>query len=509
MSSDYKTKKIDDDSDDVKNDVDVEKIDVNIQNSSEMKAEKSNIKTDDENNNSQIAEIKDTNEGNTTNSSVPWYKNKKYQKIGLFAIIGVVICALVIVLAVCLSKKNKSKNPPHQENNLIFNYKISTLYFNSVKDETIKTILEDIKSDSKNRRLSEKKNIKTIKTDYLFAIVSVPNNVVDYYTGYVLMLKREEKLDGNYITKSFDDLDNINNDKSYNGVMRVKYKGDGTILEIVGQKDLNELYYNEINDTITCLIPRIIVPNDERNLYEVYNGNNNYSEEPDTNENKTSYLNNINGRLGLNDSALIGSEYYADINITIEKGNYKQMTFNKRLLIQNGEYEKSVDSSLPKNKTFMGDEIDDDITVNGLIQSVETISNQTLNYERDDGEELAIKYKNKLEKFEFSENKLSSANRLRVLSNEEYEENLKLQNELGNNLNNLRDLAELGEVTQSLYFPLIFNYEIFKMNVLGLQMALRARIDWIPSEGYIMSKISFQRGNKIIELVDNSTEIKN
>ena len=110
MSSDYKTKKIDDDSDDVNNDVDVEKIDVNIQNSSEMKPEKSNIKTDDENNNSQIAEIKDTNEGNTTYSSVPWYKNKKYQKIGLFAILGVVICALVIGLAVGLSKKNKSKN---------------------------------------------------------------------------------------------------------------------------------------------------------------------------------------------------------------------------------------------------------------------------------------------------------------------------------------------------------------------------------------------------------------
>ena len=153
MSSDYKTKKIDDDSDDVNNDVDVEKIDVNIQNSSEMKPEKSNIKTDDENNNSQIAEIKDTNEGNTTYSSVPWYKNKKYQKIGLFAILGVVICALVIGLAVGLSKKNKSKNPPSEEN-IIFNYKISTLYFNSVKDETIKTILEDMNSDSKSRRLS-------------------------------------------------------------------------------------------------------------------------------------------------------------------------------------------------------------------------------------------------------------------------------------------------------------------------------------------------------------------
>jgi hypothetical protein len=103
MNPKYKTNKIDDDSsyekndvDAEKNDVDVEGVDVNIQNSSEMKAEKSNIKTDEENNNSQIAEIKDTNEGNTTYSPIPWYKNKKYRTIGLFVILGVVISALVI-----------------------------------------------------------------------------------------------------------------------------------------------------------------------------------------------------------------------------------------------------------------------------------------------------------------------------------------------------------------------------------------------------------------------------
>jgi hypothetical protein len=365
-------------------------------------------------------------------------------------------------------------------------------------------------SDSKNRRLTDKSNTKTIKTDYLFAIVSEPDNETEYYTGYVLMLKREEKLKGNDKAKSFNDLDNINNDKGYNGVIRIKFFYNGTILEIVGQKDINELYYNEINDTISCLIPRIINESksdrsDRRNLDEV-DGINHYSNETDTKENKTSYLNNIKGRLSLNDSALLNSEYKADINITIEKGNYKQMTFNKELVIQNGEYEKSVDPSL--NKTYMGDDINDDITVNGLIQKVETISNQTLNFERDGGEELALKYKDKLEKFDFSDNKLSST-KLRVLSNEEYEENLKLQNEFGNNLNNLRDLADLGDVTQSLYFPLIFNYEIFKMNVLGLQMALRARIEWVPSAGYIVNKISFQRGNKNFELSDAKIEIKN
>ena len=173
MSSKYVTKKIDDDSDDMNNvennEMDVEKIDVNIQNSSEMKAEKSNIKTDEDNNKSQI---EDTNEGNTTYSPLPWYKNKKYQKIGLFVFLGVVICALVIGLAVGLSKK-KPNNPPAEDNNTyIFNYKISTLYFNSVKEETVKTILEDKNSNSKYRRLSLKNNTKTIKTDYLFAIAA-------------------------------------------------------------------------------------------------------------------------------------------------------------------------------------------------------------------------------------------------------------------------------------------------------------------------------------------------
>ena len=188
MSSKYKTNKIDDDDsyeknevDAEKNDVDVEGVDVNIQNSSEMKEEKSNIKTDEENNKSQIAEIRDTNEGNTTYSPIPWYKNKKYRTIGLFVILGVVICALVIGLAVGLSKKNKTNNPPPEDKTYIFNYKISTLYFNSVKEETIKTILEDMNSDSKNRRLSLKNNTKTIKTDYLFAIVSLPDNKTVMY----------------------------------------------------------------------------------------------------------------------------------------------------------------------------------------------------------------------------------------------------------------------------------------------------------------------------------------
>jgi len=433
MSSDYKTKKIDDDSDDVNNDVDVEKIDVNIQNSSEMKPEKSNIKTDDENNNSQIAEIKDTNEGNTTYSSVPWYKNKKYQKIGLFAIIGVVICALVIVLAVCLSKKN-TKNPP-EEKNYIFNYKISTLYFNSVKDETIKTILEDIKADSKNRRLKEIDNIKTIKTEYLLAIVSEPiENVTNYYTGYVLMLNRKEYLNGKE-KNSFDDSKNIDNENNYRGIMQIKFLKDGTIIDRLFQSDLNDLYRNEINDTIFGILPKLNLSDltGNRNLEE-FNGELPEYEYGDVDKSKNiSWISNVlDGKLSLDNDALKNSQYNSNINITIQNDEIKESVIQKTIIIKNDEYEKSDEyyDDTDKDSVLFGKELNDDITIGGLIQSIVTKSNQTLKFIKDGGKELAKKYENKLKNLNLiSENEIPSTNRLRVLSNEEYEKNMKLQNE--------------------------------------------------------------------------------
>jgi hypothetical protein len=76
---------------------------------------------------------------------------------------------------------------------------------------------------------------------------------------------------------------------------------------------------------------------------------------------------------------------------------------------------------------------------------------------------------------------------------------LKSQNEYKNNLNNLRDLALLGDITESMQFPLAFTYELFKSSALGLQISFRAKIEWVPSSGTIIYQLIYQRGSQINE----------
>ena len=204
----YRTNQIDNSNDEQ---VDIEKIDVNISKSSEIKCENSDINEENENNN---LGVKDTdNPANVIASpKTRWYRNPTYRKIGLFVLLGVVISSLVIGLAVgltgCRGSNCKTPPPPSDSNNttnttddddkfIIYTYKISTLYFNSTKEEIIKTLLEELNVDNK-RRLKEQKKTKTINTEYLFTIVSVPNDTlnIDYYTGYVLILNRSETLKG-------------------------------------------------------------------------------------------------------------------------------------------------------------------------------------------------------------------------------------------------------------------------------------------------------------------------
>ena len=103
----------------------------------------------------------------------------------------------------------------------------------------------------------------------------------------------------------------------------------------------------------------------------------------------------------------------------------------------------------------------------------------------------------------------SSLNQLRILSNEEYEGNLKLQNEYKKNLNNLRNLADLGDVTQSMSIPLVFEHDLFKANILGLQLALRVKIEWNPSSNIIIYKLSYQRGKTNYDLDEKVVKIEN
>ena len=513
MSSHYQTNRIDSNSVDDANDINVEQIDVNVDNSN----------TYDDNNNSNVGEI--TEKESPKYTSIPWYKNKKYRKIGLYAIIGVVICSLVIGLAVGLSKKggddpNNPTNPSDpsdpsnpsnpsdpsnpsnpnipsivdEKDEKIYQFKISTLYFNSTTEETIQTILELLGLGSdKKRRLKEINKTKTINSEYLFAIVSEPNGTNNYFTGYLLILNRNETLEGNNKSKYFDDSSNIDNDKNFNGV-RVKFKDDGTIIEQLVLKDFNDLYLNEINDTIACIIPKYL------------NSSQNNLKKED--EKEKFVLNDIIGGLSLNDSVLVNSLYNASIKSSGENGTPKGGVFVKKIKLENGEYDKSNEKmSLTEDTITIGDELTDDITINGLIKSIETNSIQTIKFEKDGGEELAKKYKDKFEKLQWLNS--SSSNRLRVLSKEEYEEKLKLQNEYGKNIDNLRNLADLGDVTESMQNPLVYKYEVFKTNALGFQFILRAIIEWNPTTSNITYKLSYQIQNTKFDLEDVKINIAN
>ena len=492
----YKTKKLDD-SNDEKYDVEPEDINVNIDNGNELNNERS-INTENENNNSGSPEIEtEFTPNNVVSSSkpkTPWFRNPTYRKIGFFAIIGVVICAIIIVLAVCLSKPKKN-TPINEENNngkyVIFSYNISTLYFNSTKEETIKTLLEDLNiDDSKKRRLKEISKTKTINTEYLFTIVSEPINPDDYYTGYVLILSRNETLEGNDKNKYLDDSDNINNDKNFNGVIRIKFKKDGSDIKEEVPEDFNDLYFSEINETIHCIIPKL-------------------KDKKVKNENENLYSNNVAGFISINDDTLKDSKYDEDINIFSEKLEnefYKQAVFQKNILMKSSEYKK--DNEKNPNIVEVAEGFDDGLTINGLIDSIKINSIQTVKFKKDDGAELAKKYKEKLDALQWSNYNSLSTNKLRILSKEEYEENLKLQNEYEKNSNNLRGLVLQGDKTNSLGSPLSFNYEIFKTNVLGFQFALKANITWVPKYGTILYRLYYQRGKNYVDVKEEKITVE-
>ena len=493
----YQTRQIDD-SNDQNYDVEPENINVNLEKSNEINNEKSQIS---ENNNSGTAEI-DTEFtpenviGSTSTPNTKWYNNPKYRKIGFFALLGVIICALIIVLAVCLRKPKDPKPQPSNEKDkyVIFSYNISTLYFNSTKEEFIKTFLEDFNLDNSNkRRLKEISKKKTINTEYLFTIVSKPNENEDYYTGYVLMLSRNETVEGNDKIKKLDDSNNINSDKNFNGVIRIKFKLDGSIIKEEVPEDFNDLYFSEINETINCIIPKL-------------------KDQKVNNNNETYYSNENVGYLSINDSALVDSKYDEDINISSENESYKQAVFKKNIIIKSGEYskenKKTEKNEKEKKEPFeIGEGFDDGITINGLIDSIKINSIQTVNFKKDDGEELAKKYKEKLDALQWSNYNSLSTNKLRVLSKEEYEENLKLQNEHEKNSNKLRNLVLQGDKTNSLGSPLFFNYELFKTNVLGIQFALKANITWVPKDGTIIFQLYYQRGTHNLEVKEKKIKV--
>ena len=271
--------------------------------------------------------------------------------------------------------------------------------------------------------------------------------------------------------------------------MKVKFKEDGEILERLYKEDLNEIFLNEINDTISCIIPKFL---NKRNLDE-FNGEYTYDFGDDKDKNISWMSNAMNGSLSFDDDILEDSKYDSNVNFTIQNNNFKESVLKKNFLIKNDDNEEN-------------NELNNNITINGLIKSIEISSNQVLNFIKDEGKELAEKYKNKLSNLDLkSDLNFSSSNKLRVLSKQDYE-NLKLQK---GNKNYLRDLTIQGDITPSLEFPLVFENELFKIKIFGIPFVYKIKIDWVPQRGNIFYQHDYIRGNKKYNIKEEIIEIEN
>ena len=130
-------------------------------------------------------------------------------------------------------------------------------------------------------------------------------------------------------------------------------------------------------------------------------------------------------------------------------------------------------------------------------------STQNINYSKEESE--TEKYEKIFQNLIFT--KTYTKNGLRILSDEEYK--IKLQKEIEKKYKNYKKLRklDLADATSSLEFPLFFKYEIFKTNVLGIQLALRINLEWVPKTGSINIQLIFQRGKNIIELTPDEFPI--
>ena len=129
---------------------------------------------------------------------------KRLKKIFIITFaISIIICAIIVGIIIKL-KKSKNKKEEENEENLI-DYKISNLIYNSTKEEKINTTFNTI-GMKKYRN-----DVKKINSEYLFLIVSEPNEINNYFLGYIILLKRTEFLNEKE-KKIFDDSKILNED---------------------------------------------------------------------------------------------------------------------------------------------------------------------------------------------------------------------------------------------------------------------------------------------------------
>ena len=400
------------------------------------------------------------------NQKKPIYKQKKFI-IG--TIIGAVILLTVILLVIFLKGKDKDEdsskieisNSSHSkslsnsnsnsdspindsssndEPENIIEYKISSKYFESINNIITTYNLEQNINLANTRRLDdnsyEMKKTKTIKSKYLLNVIPQNN---DLFTAYIAILSREE-VSEDVTIETFNDSEIINNDddNNFKAVAKFDFYKNGTKKETSFLKNTQIIYQNEIESLIPCLIPSL---NSNKNKL-----------------NKTSYSlqDTVTQPIIIGNNTLDLSN--SEIEVVTLNQQVNSVKMNSTSKMANSEFE--IDENI---------ELDSTSTINSLLKSMETTSNQNINYLNEDGELIAKKYEEKFKKLEFEE---PSSRRLRLLSNEKYFENIRLKTGNGKEYKNIKNIRELVDVdfTSSLEFPLTFRYEIFKIDSIGLKV---------------------------------------
>ena len=451
------------------------------------------------------------------NQKKPFYKQKKFI-IG--TIIGVAVILLtVIVLVIVLkgkdkdedsskikefsnsshskslsnsnsnikshSKSNSNSDPSindsssNEEPDNIIEYKISSKYYESINNIITTYNLEQNINLANTRRLDdnsyEMKKTKTIKSKYLLNII--PQND-DLFTAYIAILSRDE-VSEDVTIETFNDSEIINNDddNNFKAVAKFDFYKNGTKKETSFLKNTQIIYQNEIEAIIPCLIPSL---NSNKNKL-----------------NKTSY----SLQDTVNQPIIIGNNTLELSNSEIEVVTLNQQVNNVKM----NSTSKMANSEFESDENI---ELDSTSTINSLLKSMETTSNQNINYLNEDGELIAKKYEEKFKKLEFEE---PSSRRLRLLSNEKYVENIRLKTGNEKEYKNIKNIRELVDVdfTSSLEFPLTFRYEIFKIDAIGLKFSLTADIEWVPTTSTIIITLKYHKGENVIESEPNYLTIPN
>ena len=393
-----------------------------------------------------------------------------------------------------LSKEIKNPNQITIEidNNKISDYSISydvsSMYYQLVKTEEILTNFESINNHNNKRKLNELKKIKISNNKFLFIIDSKEK---DFNLAYIILLNRNETIDNKNQKNNFDDSSLINNKNNniFNAVCKITFNNNGTILNKLFNKNLNDIsYLNEINEAISYLIPIVSDINSKENnrkLNEEYVYNNGQK------NNVNWYSKKLNGKINIDNDALINSNYNSFFNITIEKNLIKSVNINKKTKIINSDY-----NNYNNDNNNIGNKFNILFTFSNLINSITTTSNETFSFKKkEEDSSILNQIQKKLKNIQFisysnneNNNLNTTTNKLRILSK--------------------KNLNELNENYQSIELPLKFNYEIFKTNLLGINLALEANIEWVPMKGLITFQLFFKRGSKTFELEPKTIEIE-